>query len=190
MAKNAQRSEPALTPSQLEKIAEIASQAAIAAYRQEAERDREERRDRRLYNTRLLKEKYRGLVEYAEDAVYDAVHIDGDIQLQTLLELMESEKRSAGEPLTVESIRERAVRTRIILTHVNKMLEFYRQHCKMSGKQENERKWAVIHHLYVSENEKTVADLAAMFDVDERTIYRYNKAALADLSALFFGATD
>ena len=52
------------------------------------------------------------------------------------------------------------------------------------------RKWETIRYLYLDENEKTVQDLAKMYYVDERTIYRYNRAALQDLSALFFGWVD
>lgn len=177
-----------LSKDQLKIISETAAAAAIAEYRKEIERDREERRDKRLYNTRLLMEKYRGMVEYAEDAIYDAIQLDEDFQLQSLMELMDT--KGDDGVLSVESIRARAVRTRIILTHVNKMLDFYRFRCQNSGKKEIERKWTVIQYLYVDEEEKTVTELAAQFGVDERTIYRYNKAALTDLCALFFGSID
>ena len=92
--------------------------------------------------------------------------------------------------LTVESIQVRAARTRIILSHVNKMLEFYHHRCSLSGKTEIERKWLVIYHLYVSNDEKTIAELASEFCVDERTVYRYNRMALEELSALFFGSIE
>ena len=52
------------------------------------------------------------------------------------------------------------------------------------------RKWEVVRSLYLDEEIKTVQDLAEVYFVDERTIYRYNRSALQDLSALFFGWVD
>lgn len=177
-----------LTQAQLTKIIETASEVAIKQYRAEAEKEKQENRDKRLYNTRLLLEKYRGMAKYADDAVYDAQQIDDDMELQSLLELMSS-KGDDGS-LSVESIQSRAVRTKVILTHVRKMLDFYAYRCGASGKQEMLRKWDTVYNLYLAEEEKTVAELAETFFVDERTVYRYNKAAIQDLSALFFGSID
>lgn len=190
MAKKDKGESVSLPSTVLKKITETASSVACEAYRREAEKVRQENRDKRLYNTRLLMEKYRGLVKYSDDAVYDASHLDGDedMQLHELIELM-SEGRDSFT-LSVDSIRERVGRTRIILRHMNKMLEFYQYRCQSSGKLEIQRKWDTINYLYLTDEEKTVAELAKMFYVDERTVYRYNKAALQDLSALFFGCIE
>jgi len=174
-----------LTNAQLKKITEVASQAAIEAYRKEIEVVRQENRDKRLYNTRLLLEKYRGLVKYSEDAIFDAIQLDEDMELQTLIELMGAGKESVS--LSVESIQERTGKVRVILNHVTKMLEYYRFRCESSGKPEVVRKWETVYYLYLADNEKTVQELAEAFYVDERTVYRYNRAALQDLSALLFG---
>lgn len=174
-----------LTPAQLKKIAEAASQVAIEEYRREEERCRVENRDKRLYNTRLLMEKYRGMVKYSEDAVYDAMQVDEDYELKSLVEMMFSGNDNYS--LTVHSIQERVCQVKVILSHVGKMLEFYEYKCKSSGKQEIIRKWDTIYFLYLCEEERTVADLAEEFFVDISTVYKYNRAALQDLSALIFG---
>ncbi len=188
MAKSGNSDNANITNAQLKKITEIASLAAIEAYRKEIEKERQENRDKRLYNTRLLMEKYRGMVKYAEDAVYEASQVDDDLELQELVELMSTSKDSYS--LTVESIQERVGKVRVILDHVTKMLDFYRHRCETSGKPEIIRKWDTVRYLYLEEEEKTVQDLAEMYFVDERTIYRYNRAAMQDLSALFFGWVD
>lgn len=178
-----------LSSTQLRQIAETASAVACKAYREEAEKVKQENRDSRLYNTRLLMEKYRGLVKYSEGAIYDSTQVDKEeLGLHELLDLM-----STGEDsyvLTVESIKERAERTRIIVAHMNKMLDFYKYRCERSGKLEIRRKWDTVYYLYIAEDEKTTQELAKLFYVDERTVYRYNKAALQDISALFFGCVD
>lgn len=188
MAKSENSESATITGAQLKKITETASLVAIEAYRKEVERERLENRDKRLYNTRLLMEKYRGMVKYAEDAVYEARQLDDDFELQALVEMMSTGKDSYS--LSVESIQERVGKVRVILDHVTKMLDFYHHRCEMSGKQEIMRKWDTIRYLYLDEDEKTVQDLAEMYYVDERTVYRYNRAALQDLSALFFGWVD
>lgn len=190
MAKKNTGDPVSLSSTMLKIITETASAVACEAYRKEAEKVRQENRDKRLYNTRLLMEKYRGLVKYSNDAVYDASHLDSDedMQLHELIALM-SEGRGSYT-LSVDSIRERVGRTRIILRHMNKMLEFYQYRCQSSGKLEMQRKWDTINYLYLADEEKTVEEMAKMFYVDERTVYRYNKAALEDLSALFFGCIE
>lgn len=182
------REECNLTNAQIRKITEAASKAAIEAYQEAARTEKQKNKDKRLYNTRLLMEKYRGLVKYAEDAVVNAAQVDEDMALQTLMEIMGA--HGSDPVLTVEVIQARVARTKIILAHVDKMLDYYRVHCMTSGKAEIERKWGVIEHLYLDENEETVQDLALLYHVDERTIYRCISAALQDLCALFFGAID
>lgn len=189
MAKKKQQGgENALTAAQIKQIAEAATKAAIEAYRQEAERESTENRDRRLYNTRLLMEKYRGLVKYSEAAIYDASQLDDDMELVTLMQLMGVQR--TDKTLSIESIQARAARTRVVLDHINRMLDYYRYRCEKSGKPELIRKWQTVSYLYIDEDEKTVQEIADMLYVDERTVYRYNQTALQDLCALFFGVID
>ena len=177
-----------LSSDQLKKITETASRVAIEEYHKEFDRSRQENRDKRLYNTRLLMEKYRGMVKYSESAVYDAAQLEDDLDLQTLLDIMGCSYDS--HTLSVQSIQERVGKVRIILDHVTRMLDYYKFRCESSGKTEIVRKWEVVRSLYLDEEIKTVQDLAEVYFVDERTIYRYNRSALQDLSALFFGWVD
>lgn len=177
-----------LSKEQLKAITETASQVAIEKYRKEEERVAAERRDRRLYNTRLLMEKYRGMVEYSKSAVYDATQIEDNYDFASLMDLMKD--GSDNYTLKVHSIQERAATVAIIIYHINRMLEFYEFRCKRSGKAEIMRKYEVIKKLYINENEKTVQDIADEMFVDISTVYKYNRAAMQDLSALFFGYID
>ena len=133
-------------------------------------------------------EKYRGMVEYSKSAVYDATQIEDNYDFISLMDLMKD--GSDNYTLTVHSIQERAATVAIIIYHINRMLEFYEFRCKRSGKAEIMRKYEVIKKLYISENEKTVQDIADEMFVDISTVYKYNRAAMQDLSALFFGYID
>lgn len=177
-----------ITKEQIKSISERAAEVAIEKFKSETEKYKEECRDRRLYNTRLLMEKYRGLIVYCNDAIHSANQIDDDYELSEIIAAMSVGKDSYT--LSVDSIRERAGKTRIILDHINNMLNFYEAYCTFKNKPETARKWIVVKSLYLDEEKKTVQELAEMLYVDERTIYRYNKAALQDISALLFGCIE
>lgn len=188
MSRNDLEPEVKLTPAQLKVISAAATAAAIEAYRKEAEKEREENRDKRLYNTKLLLEKYRGLKKYSEDAVYDATQLDDDDELKSIVEAAGLGRDSYS--MTVDSIRDRVAKTRLIMDHVTRMLEYYEYRCVSSGKPELIRKWEIIKSLYLDEDELTVQELAEKFHVDERTVYRYHKTAIQDISALLFGCIE
>lgn len=168
-----------LTPELKREIVEL----TIETYRKEAEKQREARRDRRLHNTKMLMEKYRGFVIHSQSAVYEATQVDEDEHFNDLLELMDS----GGRGFSVESVRESAARTRIMVQHIQRMLEFYEFCCNRSKKPEDARRLRVIKALYIDDDKKTPEELAKMECVDVRTIYRDNQAALNELSALLFG---
>lgn len=171
--------EAKLTRAQKKEIVEL----TIETYHKEAEKQREVRRDRRLHNTKMLMEKYRGFVIHSESAVYEASQVDEDEHFNDLLELMDS----GGRGFSVESVRESAARTSIMVHHIQKMLDFYEFCCKRSKKPEDARRLRVVKALYIDEDKKTPEELAKMECVDVRTIYRDNQAALNELSALLFG---
>ena len=162
-----------LTPELRKEIVELAI----------VEKHREQNRDRRLHNTKMLMEKYRGFVVHSESAVYDALQVDGDEELRDIMELMDCGEKG----FSVESVRQSVARTRILVHHVNRMLEFYEYRCKNSKKSEDARRFRVIKAVYLDEENKTPETLAEEEHVEVRTIYRDLKAAIQELSALIFG---
>lgn len=155
----------------------------IETYHKEAEKQREVNRDRRLHNTKLLMERYRGLVAHSENSVYEATQIGEDENFHSLVELMEGRERGRS----VESLRESVARTSIMVHHIRKMLDYYEFCCTTSKKPEDARRLRVIHGLYIDEDKKTPEEMAKQECVDVRTIYRDSQTALSDMSALLFG---
>lgn len=166
-----------LSPELRREIVEL----VIETYHKEQEKERKARRDNRLHNTKLLMEKYRGFVIHSESAVYDAAHVQDD-NLHELIDLME-----CRDAVVVESVRESAARTSIMVHHIDRMLRFYEYCCNSSRKPEDARRLRVIKALYIDEDRKTIDEIAAAEHVDTRTIYRDHNAALQELSALLFG---
>ena len=142
--------------------------------------------DKRRASTRLLLQNYRILVDHFESAVFTVSQVDVDDGL-SLGEVIELINGNSSDWLKVESIRQSSVKTKIIVTHINTMLEFYRTFCERSPKEEDKRRYRVIYWLYLDSDPKTVEELADEEKTNERTIYRDVSAAIEQLTALFFG---
>ena len=87
----------------------------------------------------------------------------------------------------MESIQKNYLATRIIMTHVNKMLDCYEIMCERSNRQDDKRHWRVLEGLYLSENYITAEQIAKQEHIDKRTVYKDIDVCAADLTALFFG---
>lgn len=176
-----------LTDEQRREIISMASRVAIEQYHKEADRTRKAARDKRLHNTKLLIEKYRGFVIHSQSAVYDAAQIDDDFSLDALLDIMGC--GGDDRKLSIASVQESAARTRILVHHIDQMLEYYKFRCDHSPKPEDARRYRVIHYSYLvdEQEQKTFQELADEECVDISTIYKDHKAALQQLSALIFG---
>ena len=132
-------------------------------------------------------EKYRSFVIHSETAVHEASQVEDDFDLDDLLELMDC--GTGDKELAVTSVRESAARTRILVHHIDRMLDYFKYRCDHSSKPEDARRYRIVYYSYLAEEaeQKTFQELAEDENVDISTIYRDHKAALRQLSALIFG---
>lgn len=166
--------------------AEMGAAAAVKAAERERKKFKKQQYNWKYHNTKLLLRNYRRLNEYYENAVFDvekAEEADEDF---------ESVMRIVGEGLTdekifAESIRKNYLVTRVIMSHVNKMLECYRLMCQRSTRKDDLRHWRVLEGLYLTEEYTTAAEIAKAENIDKRTVYRDIDICVSDLTALFFG---
>ncbi len=93
----------------------------------------------------------------------------------------------ADEEIFVTSIQRNYITTKIIMTHVNKMLECYKIMCERSKRQEDARRWRVLEVLYIASDYTTAGEIARRENIDKRTVYKDVDICAADLTALFFG---
>ena len=185
MSKKGKQQSTSITVEQRREIISIAAQVAIDKYLKSEESQRKEKKDRRLHNTKLLLERYRSFVVHSESAVYDAAQVEDDFDLDSLLDLMDC----GNKPVVAESVQDSVARTRILVHHVDWMLGYYKYCCEHSPRPEEARRYRVIHNLYLCEEaeKKTVQEIAAEEHVDASTIYKDQRAAIRQLSALIFG---
>lgn len=161
--------------------AEIGAKAAMDRLDKERAREKEERTDHRLHNTRLLLKNYRLFKKHAENAVYEVGQLDESVY--DILDLME---RNTGN-VFVDSIKTSVARTSTLVQHIDAMLGIYKTYCISSRKPEDVRRWRVIQAKYVDECEKSNAEIADQECVSDRTIDRDTALAHDQLAALFFG---
>lgn len=179
-------SEVVLTPELLQIITTVAAEvgARTALEHVEAERAQEAKElfDSRLRNIKLLLRNYRLFKAHVENAVYDP---ETDLNpLEIIRDLM---KPGRNSNLVVESIKKSAARTAIIVDHIEKMIRIYQAYCLASNGVDDLRRWRVIEGLYISDDKKTVAEIARAEGVVERTIYKDVDAACDIIAPLVFG---
>ena len=169
---------------QLRMICETAASEGVKAYREEHERAEKERQNRVLNSAKTLIMNYRRFKRMCEVSVYDK-ETTNENDLKEILELMSGHFRNAD--MEVMSIKDKVVRTRMIMDHVDTMLMVYEQQCYLSPEPEEARRFRIIKALYLDEIPQTVQDLAEMEQITVSTVYRDCDKAFRKLAVLFFG---
>lgn len=166
----------------------IAAEVAVDTYKKEstqAAKEAEKKRfDKRYKNTMLLLEHYRDFSYYGDQAIY-RIYEELDEDLLDIVDMMEG--RSVDHDSKIEAIERGVMRTRIIMNHVNTMLDAYKRNCEESPFQEEQRKWRIIEGLYLKEPPESAEEIARREFISERTVYRDVKTACRQLTALLFG---
>lgn len=180
MASNNKNNPVKLDKDTVKAIADI----VIDRLREEETSSVKERYDKRRANVKMLLKTYNALIKHYQNAVYDIEHTESEDSIETILELMSGNR---FEHFRIESIKQSTVRTRLIVEHVNTMIELYRIYCENSTKDEDLRRYRVIYYMYLEDKPMTATELAEQEGVELRTIYRDVDAAVERLTALIFG---
>ena len=111
-----------ITDEELTEIVKVAAKAgadaAMEHFRAEKLKEKRNRKDRRLHNTKLLIRHYRTFKEYVNNAVFEREESNEDA-LGAIEELMWEPRVTAD--MVVESIKRSAARTQIIINHIDGM---------------------------------------------------------------------
>lgn len=153
----------------------------------EQKRNAAGRCDRRLRNTKLLLKNYRAFKKHCTGAVYtDEVGEHDGKKEETALELLDM-MLQRDNVAVVEAIRTSCRRTKIIIRHIDAMLDLYKIYCEKSTDMSKKQGFDIIYGMYICDTPKTIAKLAIEKNVSERQIYRYHDSAVETISALMFG---
>lgn len=171
---------------ELQEMMRRASEAGIAAYKNEHEETTRRKAGRLLYRTKTLLERYTQLNEYAQNSVYTLERAEevnegiADLEVLTKFGIFDDDK-------TLHNLKRSVVTVNMVMAHVNTMLEAYRKECESSASKVKQRQYRVIEYLYLSENKLNTKEIAELEGEDVRTIQNDAKQAREDLTALIFG---
>lgn len=160
---------------------EIGTQTALDTLKKEKEERFKQKFSRRLRNVRALFREYRKLKAFCENAVYKKSKENATDILEDL------EQFEYDDELYIESIKKSTERTYVIINHVDTMINVYRILCEQNKKPEMLRKYNVINEIYLSQDGKTVEDLADELHVSTRSIYNDIDDAARAITPLIFG---
>lgn len=167
--------------------AEVGASAAIKAMESEKKKAKKQEQDWKHHNTKLLLRNYRRLSSYYKEAVFTSAKAEESDE--SFEQIMRRMGRPKDEAVFVESIQKNYIATRTIMTHVNKMLECYKNMCLQSKRPGDDRRWRIVDALYLSGPHTTATQVAQNENVDRSTIYRDIDICVNDLTPMFFGAS-
>ena len=102
-----------------------------------------------------------------------------------ILELMMS---SYDNDYVIDSIKESAARTAIMVSHVETMIGLYAAFCDKSPNQEIERRrYDVVWDMYMAEETLSAKEIAEKQNMSKENVYADLRVAVERLTALIFG---
>lgn len=172
-----------LSEEQISNIVTIAAGEGVKAYKEEHQKAEKDRQSRILNNAKVLIKNYRRFKSLCEQSVYKIEDAD-DPDLKDVLEMMQGKSSKNYE---IISIKDRVVRTKIIMDHVDAMIAVFKKQCEVSTDPEELRRYRVIDGLYLTKEPKSVRDIVEEESITVSTVYRDAEKAFKKLAILFFG---
>lgn len=162
---------------------EVGAKVALERFDRQLQQAKTSRYERRLRNTRLLLKNYHMFKQHVSGAVFDETQLDGENAIDVLDLVFEN----SSKELQIQSIKHSAMRTALIVRHIDEMLRFYEIYCETSCREEDRRRYRVVKARYVDDPPMSLKNIACSEHIDQRTAERDVQAACQALSALIFG---
>ncbi len=187
MGKNNHNRVIRLTEEELKAICEEAVDKGVGKYISEQNKAESKKRRSLLYNTKKLLENYTKLKDYIENAVStleETAEIDvSQVNIEVLMgfRLMDSDKKLGSQIRGINAVK-------MMIAHIDRMLEVYKMDCMNSASEVKKRRWAIIEMMYLDrEKKKNTREIADFYQMELSGIQKEAKMARSDLTILFFG---
>ncbi len=166
-----------------EKAAAVGAKEALRVFEQERKREYKGRVDRRLWNTKLLLRNYHMLKEHAEKSVFGRTQIG-----ESALDILESMMSIYNDEVIIESIKNSATRTAIIVSHVETMFGLYYSYCDRSTNREIDlRRYHIVWDMYMAEDKLSAKEIAEKQNISKDSVYSDLRVGIERMTALIFG---
>lgn len=166
-----------------ENAAAIGAKEALRIFEQERKKEYNGRADRRLRNTKLLLRNYHMLKEHAENSVFGRTQMK-----ESALDILESMMSIYNDEVIIQSIKNSATRTAIIVSHIETMFGLYYSYCERSTNREIDmRRYQVVWDMYMAEDTLSAKEVADKQNISKESVYSDLKVGIERLTALIFG---
>lgn len=176
-----------MTPDQFREVyetaAKIGAEKALDTFNKERAEERKHRRNRKLRNTELLLRNYHMLKENAENSVFGRSQME-----ESAADILEEMMSLYNDEVIVESIKNSATRTAIIMSHVDTMISLYHTYCERAENSDIEmRRYDVLWDRYLADEPLNVESISKKHHMTKQNVYADLKIATERLTALIFG---
>ncbi len=176
-----------MTPDQFREVyetaAKIGAEKALDTFNKERAEERKHRRKRKLRNTELLLRNYHMLKENAENSVFGRSQME-----ESAADILEEMMSLYNDEVIVESIKNSATRTAIIMSHVDTMISLYHTYCERVENSDIEmRRYDVLWDRYLADEPLNVESISKKHHMTKQNVYADLKIATERLTALIFG---
>lgn len=121
------------------------------------------------------------------DEEFDARYHDVDLLMKNYRRLKVHYASVSPEALEVSSICSMQRKTKLMMSHVDKMLAAYEAMCLESGSADEVRRWNALRLRFLDETPMKPEKVAEELHIEKRTFYRDIRRAMEDLAVLLFG---
>lgn len=166
-----------------EKAATVGAREALKTFEQERKKEHSRRTDRRLRNTKLLLRNYHMLKEHAENSVFGRTQMN-----ESALDILESMMSLYNDEVIIQSIKNSATRTAIIVSHIETMFGLYYSYCERSNSRGLDlRRYHVVWDMYMAEEPLSAKEIAEKHNISKDSVYSDLRVGIERLTALIFG---
>lgn len=166
-----------------EKAAAIGAREALKTFEQERKKEYSHRADKRLRNTKLLLRNYHMLKEHVENSVFGRTQMK-----ESALDILESMMSIYNDEVIIQSIKNSATRTAIIVSHIETMFGLYYSYCDRSTNREIDlRRYNVVWDMYMAEDTLSAKEIAEKQNISKDSVYSDLRVGIERLTALIFG---
>lgn len=162
-----------LSQDELNYIATIASKQAVEAYKSEIKKEKVKRDNDKFLITKKKLASYRrvkaSLAETEEFTEDEKIHYRWKFVEDLMGSAQDIMAKSEDTIISIEKRRKKAL---FDIQSIDRAMRLYREEAERSGNEEFKRRYRETVARYIDKDEKTVAEIAEMECVTEKTVYK------------------
>lgn len=118
---------------------------------------------------------------------FDERYHDVNLLMKNYRKLKTHYAHVSPETLEVGVICSMQRKTKLMMSHVDKMLTAYKALCAEAVSTDEARRWDALYLRYISDEQLSIDVIAERLHIDKRTFYRDISKAMEDMAVLLFG---